>query len=66
MRNENRTDSNIVSNTAEMIIKANPATGVLHSPMACDFCNRGVPTTHVCRFPGGNRRINEDGEKYVD
>jgi hypothetical protein len=51
------------SSNDTMIIKINAATGVLTSPMACDFCDSGIPTTHVCRLPGGNRRLNEDGER---
>ena len=53
---------NPIPNTTKMIIKVNPATEVLLSPMSCDIYGRGL-TAYVCRLPDGNRRVNEYGEK---
>ena len=34
------------------ILKVDPGTGTV-LPLACNFCNRGVTTTHVCLHPEG-------------
>ena len=43
-------------------MKGNRANGIIDS-IPCDFCDSGILTNHVCRHPGGNRKIeDEDGD----
>jgi hypothetical protein len=50
--------NNTMSDTLQ-ILKINNGTQTLE-PLQCDFCNSGILTTHVCRHPVGNRKIENE------
>ena len=49
--------------TSIRVLKKDHGTDTL-IPIRCDFCNGSALTRHVCRFPGGNRKI-EGVEKLI-
>ena len=49
------------NNNQTTILKINKDTNTL-IPLPCDFCTSGITTTHVCRHPCGDRRIENENK----
>ena len=49
------------NNNQTTILKINKHTNTL-IPLPCDFCTSGITTTHVCRHPCGDRRIENENK----